>query len=294
MPKGSKPEEIDAIYSFVLRNPDAGFHTIDLPYRLSSPAAQDSENRRLWKKRDGELEAAVILQRQFSTIDLFIGSDDLSLRREMLEWAAFRLQKFADTESRTFGFLADSRDRNDELLAQLGWNSEDWHIKQLKLDTYDPDGTSPLPQTVKIRPLNSASEAGAYTELHRSAFNTINMSEQWRSSTFDHPAYSNELDLVAEDERGNLIGFCVGWTARIGDEVAGQIEPVGVLPAFHRRGIGKAILKQNIRMMKDRGINSLWIDCESNNAGSNALYTSLGFRPHSIVHKYFRQFEPNQ
>lgn len=284
-------EELEAIWKFALENPSGGFHTLDLPYRLSSPAAQNPENRRLWKKRDGELVAAAVLQRQFSTIDLFIRSDELALRREMMEWAELRLQKFADVESRTFGFLADSRNSNDQLLGQLGWELQDWHIKQLRLDSHEPEIVSSLPDNVKIRPLDPASEAGDYAELHRSAFNTRNMSADWRSSTLDHPAYRNEIDLVAEDERGSLVGFCIGWTARIGDEIAGQIEPVGVLPEFHRMGVGKAILMQNITTMNDLGITPLWIDCESNNPASNALYTSVGFRPHSLVHKYYRRFE---
>ena len=60
--------------------------------------------------------------------------------------------------------------------------------------------------------------------------------------------------IVSDDGRG--AAFCVAWP----DEVnrVGLLEPVGVHPDFHRHGLGRAIVLESFRKLRDRGMESAW------------------------------------
>ena len=54
------------------------------------------------------------------------------------------------------------------------------------------------------------------------------------------PLYRRDLDLVAVDEHGAVAGFATAWF----DDVtrSALLEPVGVVPAHQRRGLGRALV----------------------------------------------------
>jgi ribosomal protein S18 acetylase RimI-like enzyme len=146
-----------------------------------------------------------------------------------------------------------------------------------------------VPDGLTIRSLR-ASEAGDYVTLHRAAFDTLNMTDDWRERTIKHRLYTPELDLVAEDAQGRLVAFCIGWIGEVKGERIGQIEPLGVMPEFRKRGIGRAVLLENLRRMYERGVRRVLVDAESYNPASQHLYESVGFREVSRVVKYFHRF----
>src|SRR5262249_41371081 len=135
-----------------------------------------------------------------------------------------------------------------------------------------------LPNGFSIRPLAGEAEAQAYETLHRAAFNSKNMSEAWRRRILRHADYMPDLDLVAVAPDGTLAAFCIGWITRVNDERISQIEPIGVLPAYHRLGLGRAILYENLRRMQAIGATTAMIEAESSNNASTSLYKSAGFQ----------------
>jgi ribosomal-protein-alanine N-acetyltransferase len=105
-----------------------------------------------------------------------------------------------------------------------------------------------------------------------------------------HPLYQPQLDLVAESADGKLAAFCIGWLAQIDASTVGQIEPLGVLPMFQGKGLGRAILSESLQRFKHLGAKQLLIDAESTNRASQSLYESVGFIERSRTYKYFRIF----
>jgi GNAT superfamily N-acetyltransferase len=88
--------------------------------------------------------------------------------------------------------------------------------------------------------------------------------------------YDGERDLFvrAPDDRG--ASACTIWF----DEVngVGLFEPVGTHPDFQRLGLGKAVMAEGLRRMKDAGMRRAILGFDPNNAAARALYTSMGFR----------------
>jgi mycothiol synthase len=89
-----------------------------------------------------------------------------------------------------------------------------------------------------------------------------------------------------------LAAFCIGWLAEVESELHGQIEPVGVLPADQKMGLGRAILHEGLRRMQAAGATTALIEAESNNPASQHLYRSAGFETVYKTLKYFKEFKP--
>jgi len=139
------------------------------------------------------------------------------------------------------------------------------------------------PDGFRIRALAGQGEVEAYVATHRAAFGSTNMTADWRRSTLRHPHYAPELDLVAEAPDGTLMAFCVCWItpplAALTGGRAAQVEPLGVLPAYQRRGIGRALLLEAFRRAMEMGARRMDVDAESYNEASRDAYASVGFRP---------------
>lgn len=286
----SSASTLNQILAFSLRYPSACFHTIDMPYRLSSPAAQELANCRLWLDEAGELAAFAITQLPFSTLDWATRPGSEALHADIVDWGITRLTEIARQRGESFGYLLDSRSDQDQVAFQHGFVLSDWHIRNLALEFSQPPSPSSIPPGFQIRPLGGKEEVNAYVELHRAAFQSRNMSSEWRCNILGHPLYQPQLDLVAEDKLGNLAAFCIGWLGQIGNTIFGQIEPVGVLPAYQGQGLGRAILLESLARFYALGATSVHIDAESYNNASQHLYEAVGFREVTKTYKYFRRF----
>jgi mycothiol synthase len=281
---------LDKITEFTHRYPSACFHTIDMPYRLCSPAAQDPANCKLWMDESGEVLGFGLTQLPFSSLDWAVRPGNEALQTEIVAWGVERLQEIAHQRGEGFGYLLDSRTDNDPIAQEHGFVLDDWHIRNLDLSFDQPAQSASTPSGFHIRPLYGDAEVAAYVALHRAAFDTRNMSVEWRARTLSHPTYQPQLDLVAEAANGRLAAFCIGWLGEINGEVVGQIEPVGVLPEFQRQGLGRAILRHSLQRFYKLGAKRVLIDAESHNLSSKHLYEASGFREATTTYKYFRQF----
>ncbi len=290
----SKPisdlKDLHRIHQFALEYPEQSFHIVDLAYRLCSPAAQDFDNVRIWVDEIDELVGFAVVQLPFSTVDYVIHPHFEHLKDTMLQWATGRLEEVVKLRGEAFGFLLDSRVEDDANALKCGFVLDDWHMRNLALPLSHALEGPVIPAGFEIRLLNG--NASGYADLHRAAFNTKNMSVDWRERTLKHPTYRPDLDLVAVNSDGKLVAFCIGWVCEVNGQKIGQIEPVGVLPEFQKMGLGRAILLENLRRMRESGVETILIDAESYNPASQHLYESAGFRDISRVVKYFRWFEP--
>jgi ribosomal protein S18 acetylase RimI-like enzyme len=96
----------------------------------------------------------------------------------------------------------------------------------------------------------------------------------------ESPAYAPERDLIAVAPDGRAASFCVFWLDPVNR--AGYFEPVGTHPDFQRRGLGRAVLCEGLRRMKDQGMLTATVCAYDDNRAAIGLYESVGFR---IVNK---------
>lgn len=265
-------------------------HVVDLPYRLCSPSAQDPRNMRVWRDATGATIGFAIVQREFSTLDWAIAPKHSPMREQIFNWAIQRLTAIRAERENDLGFLIGSRDPNDDLILGADFIDDGWAMRHLSMSLTGALPEPKVPEGIRIRPLAGLAETGVYVALHRSAFDSRNMSVEWRARTLAHPAYQPSLDLVAEDEDGKLLAFCIGWMDSVQGIRTGQIEPLGVLPEAQKRGIGRAILLAALRQMRTLGCEIAEIDAESTNSASNHLYESVGFTERWRTHQFFRLF----
>lgn len=91
-----------------------------------------------------------------------------------------------------------------------------------------------------------------------------------------------QTTLLALDGDGRAVGFLiVGFE----DELSGRIRWAGVDPAFHRRGVGRALVAHVAHEASNAGLTGLYVETMSDAvdyepfARTRAFYESLGFTP---------------
>jgi ribosomal-protein-alanine N-acetyltransferase len=109
---------------------------------------------------------------------------------------------------------------------------------------------------------------------------------------------SAETFLVAEDEKGSVIGYIMcrieyGFShlKRYGLARKGHIVSVAVLEAHRGNGVGRALVEESLRGMKDRGCSEAYLEVRVSNDSAIGLYRHLGFQTVTTHHGYYRDGE---
>ena len=118
--------------------------------------------------------------------------------------------------------------------------------------------------------------------------------EVWEPSRMTEASYANvraqwpyraSLDCVVCADDGRVAASCLCWPDdRNG---VGEFEPVGVRPAFRRRGLGAAVCIFALSRLYEEGGRRAIVLCHSDAAC--ALYESIGFRRHATFVSYDRE-----
>jgi putative acetyltransferase len=124
-----------------------------------------------------------------------------------------------------------------------------------------------------VRP-ERASDFDAITHINIVAFEEHPFSQHNEHLIVDalRNAGALQLSLVAEQD-GAVVGYAAFSAASIGG--IGEwtlLGPIGVLPAWQRRGIGSALVRQGLETMRERGMHGCVL------VGDAAYYNRFGFR----------------
>lgn len=63
-----------------------------------------------------------------------------------------------------------------------------------------------------------------------------------------------------------------------------ELEPMGIHPDYRGRGLGKALIFEGMRRLKDYDPLNLYIDGAADNPGANRLYEATGFEKKGTYH----------
>ena len=280
--------DLASMAELVRKFPAENLHVVDLAYRFSSWSFAYPENISLWTDESGKILAWAVLQVPFWTIDYAYHPEFRDpLHLHILKWADEQARKIVDTPSGHPAWyvsvptmqtvrIYDLEQTGFESQENVGENSWSQVLMEHSLEI---PAQAPLPEGFQIRPLDGKGEVEAYVDLHRSVFESKNMTVQWRNRTLERPEYIPELDLVAVGPNGQLAAFCVCWLATDGKgEVSGQIEPLGVDEDFRKSGLGRAILLDGLRRLRAKGAKRIYVQTESHRNAAFRLYESAGFR----------------
>lgn len=93
----------------------------------------------------------------------------------------------------------------------------------------------------------------------------------WYRTIQRAPLYRRDLDLIAVTDDGAVAGFVTAWFDDV--TLSAYLEPVGVVPAHRRRGLGRALLTEALARVQRLGATLALVGGYDERA--NALYGSL-------------------
>lgn len=131
-----------------------------------------------------------------------------------------------------------------------------------------------LPAGFAVRSLKGEEEIEARVAVHDAGFGGKTEVEGFRR-VMRLCTYRPELDLVAVAPEGTFAASCLFWW----DERTrvGQIEPVSTHREYRRRGLGRAVILEGFRRLKDIGAETAYVR-PADEPDLIAFYESCGFR----------------
>jgi ribosomal protein S18 acetylase RimI-like enzyme len=275
-------------------------HVIDLPYRLSSWAFDDPENTGLWFDENQKLVAWAVLQTPFWTIDyVYNPAGDLKLHLDILDWADIRARATIHTPNGLpawyINVFSGQAERIHDLEAagfkcQSGVGEDSWSKVLMQRSGQTPVKVFQPPAGFQVRPLAGEMEVDAYVELHRSVFESKNMTIDWRLRTLKHPAYKLDLDILVESPNGRLAAFCIGWFDE--NSLEGQIEPLGCQQDFRRYALGRVALSEGLRRLQALGARAIFVETDNYRNTAFQLYESFDFQVKEDVLVFRKDYAP--
>lgn len=174
-----------------------------------------------------------------------------------------------------------------ELLAARGWASTR-SLLRMATDLEAPPSPPAWPEGIETRTFRPGDEA-AFHAVAVEAFADdptyeAGTLERWSADRLDRSAFDPELWTLAL-AAGRPAGVAVGYAAGPG----GYLELLGVVPAWRRRGLGRALLLQSFAAFhrQDRTHVSLHVDAD-NTTGARRLYHDAGMRETHRIDRWER------
>ncbi|HRA47167.1 MAG TPA: GNAT family N-acetyltransferase [Thermomicrobiales bacterium] len=133
-----------------------------------------------------------------------------------------------------------------------------------------------LPAGFRVVTMDAGANLEERVELHRDVWAPTRFNMTDYEKVRESNEYRSALDMAAVAADGTYASYATGWfdpVSRIG-----QLEPVGTQAQFRGLGLGKAVIATILNRMLVEGAIGCWVLSEDDNAASNALYQSVGFR----------------
>ena len=107
----------------------------------------------------------------------------------------------------------------------------------------------------------------------------------WTLDSFYYEMTENQYAhyLIAEDEAGDIIGFCGIWLVID----AAQITNVAVVESVRGQGIGEALMLEAMRIAKEATMDVMSLEVRVTNSVAQNLYRKLGFQDGGIRKGYY-------
>lgn len=107
----------------------------------------------------------------------------------------------------------------------------------------------------------------------------------WTIDAFHYEMKENPFAyyIVAEDEQGEIVGYCGMWLVID----SAQITNVAVLEKARGQGIGENLMREAMRIAKEREVDTMSLEVRVSNMVAQNLYRKLGFQDGGIRKGYY-------
>ena len=191
----------------------------------------------------------------------YAASDATTLARELpVAWPDFR-QVLVDSGLEQIEIWAGSF-QDSELWMNLGL------IRQETMATYALESLSPHPEDARVRPFTQE-DFEAIFRIHH-----LTSAEQWWLSA---TAYRDWLEKV-ETRVLEVDGQIAGFTHLRLNQANGLFDGLAVDPAFHRRGLASALVRDALNQAHQREVKRIDLFVLTDNEPAIRLYEQHGFQ----------------
>jgi len=186
-------------------------------------------------------------------------------------------------EHRLYALVDEDDLLRREVLQSRGYIYREAPVFRWRRDLGVPQPEVSLPPGYKVRSMGDIREYHARAWASWRAFHPDEPDSGfdggiWYANLQSAPLYRRDLDLIAISPRGEFASFCTVWFDDV--TLCGAFEPVGTTPEHQRRGLGKAVIYEGLRRLKDLGAEIAFVGSGSDQA--SAFYTSIGFTERDI------------
>jgi len=248
----------------------------------------------LWETADGKLVAALHPDgpgESFLQVHPAFRSPELEVEMMSVAETQFATTQ-AEGRQRLVLWAHASDPLRQDLLTRRGYAKSRWLPEyQRRRDMSAPIPNVEPPAEYSIRALGDASEHPARSWVSWKAFHPKEPDDKYQGWTWYRnvqraPLYRRDLDLVAVAPNGELAAFCTLWFDDVTRTAA--FEPVGTHPDHQRKGLGKALMAEGLRRVRDLGATLCTVGSYSESAG--ALYASLGFTEYDLSEPWVKEW----
>jgi len=174
---------------------------------------------------------------------------------------------------------------------------------RMRIDFSKPMSEISPPEGIRFRNVVPGKDDSALVTAYQEAFaNHYGILEQpfevelqeWqdlmKEDRFDLSLWFLAIDKTEDNA---IVGLCVCHEGARGDSTRGEINDVGVLPAWRRRGIGQAMLSLAFSKLASRGVKGALLTVDTGNkTGAPALYERVGMQSVQANHTYVKELRP--
>lgn len=239
----------------------------DSPTKQKDPSFY-ATNAHLWKNELGKVIGLFISEHGKKYFSVFVHPDHRFLATEILNWAitVWGVDKeVIETDAYAHSIEVDA-------LLQAGFARDEEVGNTRKYDLQGTDYLPALPDGYTVQDIDAAGDQAGKLVTIQTAFHPNDPVDQTVDYWFHRcPSYSPELDLSVISPEGRHLSFSYGWIDP--NNTMGLIETIGTFPACQKRGLGKAVVSECFRRMRDKGVKTAYITGFS--VAANALYQSL-------------------
>ena len=208
---------------------------------------------------------------------------------ELLRRILARARELGDGEDVVLGHsIAPTNRAAKELLERNGFELVR-HFWKMGIELDDETPAPAWPQGIRLETLRPGREREVF-EATEEAFrdhwdHTPHDYEEWRSFMVERRGFDPSLWLLARDG-GELAGFSLCNL----DAQEGWVGVLGVRRPWRRRGLGRALLLESFRVLRERGMPRAVLGVDAANpTGATALYEGAGMRVLRQEDAYWRR-----
>lgn len=130
----------------------------------------------------------------------------------------------------------------------------------------------------KIRTFRPGKDDAAWLETNAQAFSWHpeqgRLTQRDLSARMAEPWFDPETFLVIDGEQGMS---AYSWLKIVPGSSTGEIYVVGVSPSAQGKGLGRALIRQSLRLMQERELSSADLYVDADNGAALAMYLAQGF-----------------